>query len=277
MGVRIGREPSGGDLPDGRRAGMWGEQGSPTTRTRLDDGNRQGGRRRPRTPRRSRPRDHEPVTVLWTELNVPLMPVPRLWRMAIQTTTIRASITAYSTAVGPSSLATNRMRLASFRNMGDIPLRKGWRRIGRRTRTRDRTSPQDGDGPTRDRRGRGHRMGCHPPAGARASARSSNPMAHRPTARDGRRRRRPHATDHCSRDDHEPPSELWTELNVPLRLVPRLRITVTQTTTIRASITAYSTAVGPSSLTRKRRTFEKTPFISNSFPAKRKSGGRDCR
>src|SRR5262249_21747116 len=48
------------------------------------------------------------------------------------------------------------------------------------------------------------------------------------------------------------PSELLTELNVPLMLVPRFLTIVTQATTIRASITAYSTAVGPSSLTRKR-------------------------
>src|SRR5262249_19652332 len=78
-------------------------------------------------------------------------------------------------------------------------------------------------------------------------------------------------------DDHqepEPPlSVLCTELNVPLMLVPRLLITVTQTTTIRASITAYSTAVGPSSLTRKFRTREKTPFISNSFAAMRQPRG----
>src|SRR6185312_13123627 len=110
-------------------------------------------RRTSRPPRRSRPRDHEPEIELWTELNVPLRLVPRLWRMAMQTTTIRASITAYSTAVGPSSLAMNRMILASFRNIGGILLRYGWRRIGRRTRRRDRTSLKDRDEPTRDRLG----------------------------------------------------------------------------------------------------------------------------
>ena len=49
-------------------------------------------------------------------------------------------------------------------------------------------------------------------------------------------------------------------MKVLLTLVPRFLITVMQTTTISASITAYSTAVGPSSLTRKLRTREKTPF-----------------
>src|SRR6185312_14275781 len=137
-------------------------------------------RRTSRPPRRSRPRDHEPETELWTELNVPLMLVPRLWRMAMQTTTIRASITAYSTAVGPSSLAMNRMILASFRNIVGIPLHDGGRRIGRRTRPRDRTRLKETDEPTRGRRGQGHRMGRHPPAGARGSALSSGPMAHRP-------------------------------------------------------------------------------------------------
>src|SRR4051794_33594889 len=41
------------------------------------------------------------------------------------------------------------------------------------------------------------------------------------------------------------PTALLTELNVPLTLVPRFVTTVTQATTIRASMTAYSTAVGP--------------------------------
>src|SRR5216117_752091 len=42
-----------------------------------------------------------------------------------------------------------------------------------------------------------------------------------------------------------------TLLNVALALVPRVVMAVMQTTTIRASITAYSTAVGPSSFLRK--------------------------
>jgi hypothetical protein len=61
-------------------------------------------------------RDQEP-TELCTELNVPLMVVPRLWRIPMQTTTIRASITAYSTAVGPSSLARKRRILGTLRNI----------------------------------------------------------------------------------------------------------------------------------------------------------------
>src|SRR5262249_19789727 len=66
------------------------------------------------------------------------------------------------------------------------------------------------------------------------------------------------------RFDHEP-SELLTELNVPLMLVPRFFTIVTQATTIRTSMTAYSTAVGPPSLTRKRRTFETKPLMGDSF------------
>jgi hypothetical protein len=43
-----------------------------------------------------------------------------------------------------------------------------------------------------------------------------------------------------------------TRLNVPLTLVPNVVTIVMHATRINASITAYSTAVGPSSLTRKR-------------------------
>ena len=45
-----------------------------------------------------------------------------------------------------------------------------------------------------------------------------------------------------------------TDVKVALALVPRVVMAVMQTTTIRASITAYSTAVGPSSACRKRTT-----------------------
>src|SRR5262245_21772974 len=44
-----------------------------------------------------------------------------------------------------------------------------------------------------------------------------------------------------------------TVLNVPLTLVPSVVTIVMQATRISASITAYSTAVGPSSLAMKRR------------------------
>jgi hypothetical protein len=43
-----------------------------------------------------------------------------------------------------------------------------------------------------------------------------------------------------------------TVLNVPLTLVPNVVTIVMHATRIRASITAYSTAVGPSSLSKKR-------------------------
>jgi hypothetical protein len=61
--------------------------------------------------------------------------------------------------------------------------------------------------------------------------------------------------------NHEEPSVLLTELNVPLMLLPRAPTIETQATTMSASMTAYSTAVGPSSLTTKRCTFEMTPRI----------------
>ena len=51
-----------------------------------------------------------------------------------------------------------------------------------------------------------------------------------------------------ARFDYEP-SALLTELKVPLTLVAKLPTTPTIATTIRPSMTAYSTAVGPSSLT----------------------------
>jgi hypothetical protein len=61
-------------------------------------------------------------------------------------------------------------------------------------------------------------------------------------------------------EDAPPRAEL-TLLNVPLTLVLSELITVIHATTIKASITAYSTAVGPSSLTKKRRIFAKGPLI----------------
>src|SRR5262249_44495764 len=53
-----------------------------------------------------------------------------------------------------------------------------------------------------------------------------------------------------------PASELLTLLKVELTLVPSAETMVMHATMIRASMTAYSTAVGPSSLTRNRRTRE---------------------
>jgi hypothetical protein len=57
---------------------------------------------------RRHPGDQEP-RVLLTELNVPLMLKPSEVTTATQATTIKANITAYSTAVGPSSLAMKRL------------------------------------------------------------------------------------------------------------------------------------------------------------------------
>jgi hypothetical protein len=51
---------------------------------------------------------------------------------------------------------------------------------------------------------------------------------------------------------------------MPLGVEPRVMTIGTLTATIKASITAYSTAVGPSSLTRRRRTFEKRAFTADS-------------
>jgi integrase len=72
---------------------------------------------------------HEP-TVLLTVLKVPLMLEPRFWMMVMQATMIRASITAYSTAVGPSSLLRNRRILEVGRNM-ENPFRLALREPGR--------------------------------------------------------------------------------------------------------------------------------------------------
>ena len=49
-----------------------------------------------------------------------------------------------------------------------------------------------------------------------------------------------------------PDVEVFTLLKVPLMLVPSVVTIPMQATRIRASMTAYSTAVGPSSLVRKR-------------------------
>src|SRR6478752_5712898 len=59
------------------------------------------------------------------------------------------------------------------------------------------------------------------------------------------------------------PSAFATDWNVALALVPTARMAVKHTITINANITAYSTAVGPSSETRKRCTFKEELFISS--------------
>src|SRR4029077_14059853 len=52
-----------------------------------------------------------------------------------------------------------------------------------------------------------------------------------------------------------PPMLVPTDVNVLLALLPRVVIAPMQTTIIRASMTAYSTAVGPSSALRNFTTF----------------------
>src|SRR6516162_5422056 len=70
-----------------------------------------------------------------------------------------------------------------------------------------------------------------------------------------------------------------TVVNVLLAFVPSVVMATMQTTMISASMTAYSTAVGPSSLLTKFRTQDKTFFIVFSFrqpgdpPSQRASGG----
>src|SRR5262245_57611150 len=60
---------------------------------------------------------------------------------------------------------------------------------------------------------------------------------------------------------YEPPSCVLTFENVADAFVPTAWMAVRQTTMIRASITAYSTAVGPSSETIKRLTFRASSFM----------------
>src|SRR5436305_14005170 len=59
-------------------------------------------------------------------------------------------------------------------------------------------------------------------------------------------------------------SELFTLLKVPLMLCPSVLMMVMQATRIRASMTAYSTAVGPSALTRNVFTLEIACSMENS-------------
>jgi len=59
--------------------------------------------------------------------------------------------------------------------------------------------------------------------------------------------------DSSKQTDHElvPPTVSLTELNVLLALLPKAVMAVMHTTMINANMTAYSTAVGPSSFWRK--------------------------
>jgi hypothetical protein len=59
--------------------------------------------------------------VLFTLLNVLLAVVPTDLTIVMHATKIKASITAYSTAVGPSSLRRNLVTRFAIRFMGDCP------------------------------------------------------------------------------------------------------------------------------------------------------------
>jgi len=65
-----------------------------------------------------------------------------------------------------------------------------------------------------------------------------------------------------------PPSCWATLLNVEFARVPMERIAVKQTTTIKANMTAYSTAVGPSSEAKKAFTWENLIFMGKSCQKK---------
>ncbi len=153
------------------------------------------------------------LSVLLTVLNVPLTEVASACTIVTIATTISPNITAYSTAVGPSSLLTklrtrftNLRILASTSELVTTRIRHG--------ADREQDAPTDGGAPVRSR----------------------------------------------SQD-----RVLLTVLNVPLTLVAKLLTIVTMATTIKPSITAYSTAVGPSSLTMKRWTAFIKPFMVYSF------------
>jgi len=164
--------------------------------------------------------------VLLTPLNVPLMLKPSEVTTATQATTIKANITAYSTAVGPSSLARKR------RMQEDILFI--WESLSAKI------------------------------VSLRSDKKKRETIRHRHSRQPVR-----------AWSEHYEPRVLLTELKVPLMLLPREVTTATQATTIKANITAYSTAVGPSSLTRKRRTFEITQLIACSlFKATREAFGR---
>jgi hypothetical protein len=74
-------------------------------------------RRAPDVPRRD-----TYVSAFFTELNLLFALVPTAWMAVRQTTTIKASMTAYSTAVGPSSEIRNRFRLFAMFFMDDFLL-----------------------------------------------------------------------------------------------------------------------------------------------------------
>jgi hypothetical protein len=157
--------------------------------------------------------DTQENALLFTELNSPLTLWPKVAMIANETVMMKAAITAYSTAVGPSSLARNRRIFEASLHIPDFLLKYF-------SKTAD-----SGKCLMLATRHRVHQRGCE-------------------------------------RVDHE--SELFTELNVLLTLLPSVVTIVAQTAMIRANMTPYSTAVGPSSLTKKRCTFKTKLFIANS-------------
>ena len=74
-----------------------------------------------------------------------------------------------------------------------------------------------------------------------------------------------------------PASSVAIVSNVALAFVPMDEIVVKQTITISASMTAYSTAVGPSSDVRKRCTFWANLIMDSSTHFKWQSRGRPKR
>src|SRR3954470_9761637 len=139
--------------------------------------------------------------------NVLLAFEPRVVMAAMHTTMIRASMTAYSTAVGPSSFFRKATSFRVIKVMGPTPV------SGRRTGLRAGRHRREGN--------TGGRLGGGPPARLPGGPTQLAPPAG---------------------------AAFWATLeNVLFALLPRVVIAAMQTTMIRASMTAYSTAVGPSS------------------------------
>jgi hypothetical protein len=179
-----------------------------------------------------------PAAALLTLLKVPLPVLPRVVTREMQATKIRASITPYSTAVGPSSFrmnpstqfsilhirivpptqsACNEPACFTHRNRREGSTRNSWRQDKAKSTVR---GPID-------------------------FARWEQPKA--PLKLGGVERP---GSWFILRIDQLAVRLAFTLLNVPLTVCPRVVTTVVQATKIRASITAYSTAVGPSSLRR---------------------------
>ena len=224
--------------------------------------------------------------MLLAELNDDWTWVERLRTTATQVTTIRASITAYSTAVGPSSLTRKRRVLANTLHIEvsfTIDFRGGERVSSPMFPARGPGLTGGSAGPHRSRRGQGS---VSPSIGmGQRSPREAPMVAHRSLDQGGvpwhgntrgLHRSRCGAGRFTTSGDHHEAAliVLLTELNVVWTWVARFWITTTQATTIRDVITAYSTAVGPSSLIRKRRVRANRLHIEVSFTIDNRGGGR---